>query len=141
MRNFLSLLITVMFLGISLSVLADDNRCPLTGNTYTFEAEGVQYELSGFICTFGPGCQADCDLWYGTVPDGPFYHASLPFSCEENGDVIITVDQIRIPCALNSQGDLECLIIDVSGYICVRLGTKTWCLPEKPGEFQFDLEE
>ena len=134
MKNFLSLLITVMFLGVSLSVLAfADDRCPLTGNTYVFEVEDIRFELSGFVCTFGPGCHADFDLLYGTLPDGPFYHTRLPFSCWENGDAIIA----GLPCALNSQGNLECLTADVSGYTCMRLGTKTWCLPEKPGEFQF----
>jgi hypothetical protein len=141
MRNFLSLLITVIFLGISLSVLADDNRCPLTGNAYVFEVDDIRYELSGFVCTFGPGCEAKCDLWFGNFETGPLYHERLPFVCKPGGDVTITVDEMKIPCALNSRGDLECLAVDVSGYTCVRLGTKTWCLPERPGEFQFDLEE
>ncbi|MBE9592724.1 MAG: hypothetical protein IMF19_04520 [Proteobacteria bacterium] len=135
MKNLFILLITI-FLGLSLITLSlADDRYPLTGNTYVLELGDVAYELSGFECTFGPGCQADCDLWHGDFDTGPLYHSRLPFSCEESGDVIIA----GIPCALDSQGNLECLAVDVSGYTCIKLGTKTWCLPGKPGEFQFDL--
>jgi len=139
MKRFFSLLVAA-FLGLSLLVLISglafaDSGCPLTGNTYIFDAGDIQYELSGFVCTFGPGCRAECDLWYGNFDTGPLYHERLSFACEPGGDIIIA----GIPCALNSQGNLECLTVDISRYTCVRLGTKMWCLPEKPGEFQFDL--
>jgi len=144
MKRFVGLLVTA-FLGLSLFVvtsglaLADDNRCPLTGNTYVFSMEGTDFELSGFECTFGPGCEAICDLWFGNFDTGPLYHERLPFVCTPEGNVAITVNKTKIPCALNAKGNLECLINDVSGFYCVRLGERVWCLPELPYEFQFDL--
>jgi hypothetical protein len=119
---------------------AAENRCPLTGNTYTFGLEGSQFELSGFDCTFGPGCEATCDLWYGDFETGPKYYMSLPFVCYQDGSVILTVDKIKMPCALNAEGDLECLIVDVSNYECYDLGNKTWCIPFESEKLQFELE-
>lgn len=129
MKNFLALLVTVMFLGLTLLVTAPtfaDDRCPLAGNTYTFEVGDVKYELSGFDCTFGPGCHATCDLWYGDFDTGPLYHAVFPFQCYTDGSVTIA----GLPCALTAGGDLECLIVDTSDYTCHALGDHTWCVPE-----------
>jgi hypothetical protein len=120
---------------------AAENRCPLTGNTYTFELESSQFELSGFDCTFGPGCEATCDLWYGNFETGPLYHERLPFVCYKDGSVILTVDKIEMPCALNAEGDLECLIVDVSNYECYDLGNKTWCIPESGAILNFEQRE
>lgn len=118
-----------------------DDRCPLTDNTYVFIAGDIQFELSGFDCTFGPGCQADCDLWYGNFDTGPIYHERLPFTCAVDGSVVLTIRQIEIPCALNSQGNLECLTADIAEYHCVSLGEKIWCFSEEPGQFKFIQEE
>ena len=139
MKNILFLVVLVMCLGAAVFTVAED-RCPLTGNTYVFSVEDIDFELSGFDCTFGPGCEAECDLWCGNFDTGPLYHLRLPFVCTPDGDIILTLDQIKIPCALNSQGNLVCLTSDISGFHCVRLGTKIWCLPEKPGELQFEQE-
>lgn len=128
---FLSMLLMVSW------AFAGGSRCPLEGNTYVFLVDDVPYaELSGFECTFGPGCEAECDLWWGDFDVGPLYHAQLPFVCEESGDIVIA----GFPCALNSEGSLECLAVDTTGYSCITIGEKTWCLPQKPDEFQFDLE-
>ena len=105
-----------------------DGRCPLTENGYFLDIEDTRYELSGFDCTFGPGCQADCDLWYGIFETGPLYHMILPFSCSQDDTAIIA----GCPCSLNLDGDLECLAVDTSSYYCVELGNKTWCFPEEP---------
>ena len=136
MKNFLVLLLTVMFLGLTTFTVAD-TRCPLTGNAYTLEVDGISYELSGFDCTFGPGCLAKCELWYGNFDIGPTYLIRLPFNCQQNGDITIA----NIPCSLNSEGNLECLAVNTADYHCVHLGNKTWCFPEKPEKLQFDLEE
>ena len=135
MRSVLFLVVLVVCLGAAVFTVAED-RCPLTGNTYVFSIEDIDFELSGFDCTFGPGCEADCDFWYGNFDTGPLYHARLPFVCKTNGDVIIA----GLPCTLNAQGNLECLVVDISGFHCIQLGSKTWCLPEKPGKFQFEQE-
>jgi hypothetical protein len=140
MKHLLCIVLAFVFLSWGVAG-AEDNRCPLTGNTYVFSVDGVDFELSGFDCIFGPGCEATCDLWFGNFEIGPKYYMSLPFVCEPTGDVRITIDQIELPCALNAQGNLECFIVDVSGYVCSRLGSKFWCLPEKPGECLFILEE
>lgn len=126
----------VMILGFiwGAYAFADDGRCPLTGNTYVLEVEDVRFELSGFVCIFGPGCQAECDLWWGNFDTGPIYHARLPFNCETTGDVIIA----GLPCALTSDGDLECLFIDVSNYTCQKIGTKTYCLQEEIAVLRFE---
>lgn len=116
-------------------------RCPLIGNTYSFKIDAETWELSGFECTFGPGCQSECDLWHGNFKVGPKYYLSLPFVCETDGNVILTVDKMKLPCATNSRGNLECLIADISGYHCIELGGKTWCLPVKSEIFEFILEE
>jgi hypothetical protein len=137
MRNFFSLLITIMFLGISLSVLADDNRCPLTGNTYVFEVDDVRFELSGFVCTFGPGCEAKCDLWWGNFQRGPLYHTVLPFNCKQNGEVLIA----GCPCVLTEGGDLECLLIDTTGFECYTSGNTRWCFSNKIPELIFKEKE
>ena len=144
MKKILSLLV-ISFLGLLLvlfvsKAISAENRCPLTGNTYVFSIEDIDFELSGFDCTFGPGCEAKCDLWCGNFDTGPLYHLRLPFVCTPDGGIILTLDQVKIPCALNSQGNLVCLTSDISGFHCVRLGTKIWCLPEKPGELQFEQE-
>lgn len=135
----LSIFLVVFFLFLGGLAVAEE-RCPLTGNSYVFSMEGADFELSGFDCTFGPGCEATCDLWYGNFEEGPKYYKSLPFVCETTGDLRLTIDQVEIPCALNSQGDLECFSADISGYVCARLGSKVWCLPEKPDEFLFKAE-
>jgi len=135
MKKILGLLMVIL-LGLSLIAFADD-RCPLTGNAYTLVVDGLSCELSGFDCTFGPGCQANCDLWYGNFEVGPLYHTILPFNCQQNGDITIA----NIPCSLNSEGNLECLAVNTADYHCVDLGGKTWCFPEEPGKLQFDLEE
>jgi hypothetical protein len=130
---FFLFLISFLFCGIGLA----DDRCPLTGNVYILGEGDNQFELSGFDCTFGPGCEADCDLWYGNFDTGPVYHEILPFSCETNGDVVIA----GLPCTLNSQGNLECLLVDTTGYHCQKFGAKTWCFSEWPDEFKFTREE
>lgn len=131
------LFVVAMILGFVWGAYAfADDRCPLTGNTYIFEAEDIQYELSGFECTFGPGCEADCDLWYGNFDTGPLYHIRLPFVCRENGDVNIA----GLPCALTIDGDLECLCRDVSSYTCQKVGTRTYCSPEETAVLQFGKE-
>lgn len=140
MKKLIVLLVTV-FLGLSLLALAEEARCPLTGNTYVLVTDDGNFELSGFDCTFGPGCEANCDCWYGDFEFGPLYHARLPFTCEPSGDMILTINKINIPCALNSEGNLECFTSDITGYVCTQLGEKIWCLPKMPGELQFDLEE
>jgi len=109
-----------------------DGRCPLTGNEYFLDIEDTRYELSGFDCVFGPGCSADCDLWYGDFEVGPLYHVVLPFSCSHE-----TATIAGLPCALNLNGDLECLAVDTSDYHCVELGDKTWCFPCEPEIFLF----
>jgi len=120
----------ILFIGFfwALPVFADD-RCPLTGNTYIYD----QYELSGFDCTFGPGCSADCDLWYGNFETGPLYHMVLPFSCSQDATAIIA----NFPCSLNLNGDLECLMVDTFNYHCIKLGNKTWCFPKEPETLLF----
>lgn len=133
MRNILFLIMLIICLGTTVFTIADD-RCPLTGNTYSFEVDDTKFELSGFDCTFGPGCLADCDLWYGDFDTGPLYHVRLPFQCELDGSVIIDVvfDEVflcNLLCGLTPNGNLECLIVDVSNYTCRRLGNKTWCVP------------
>lgn len=132
-----------MIIGFILGTyaFAVDNRCPLTGNTYTFELEDLQFELSGFECTFGPGCEATCDLWYGNFEIGPKYHECLPFVCNQDGSVMLTVDKIKMPCALNTKGNLECLILDVSNYECYDLGNRTWCVPESGAILSFEQQE
>ena len=144
MKNFLALLMTVLFLGIAVFTLAED-RCPLTGNIYSFEVEDTKFELSGFDCTFGPGCLADCDLWYGDFDIGPLYHVRLPFQCESDGSVIIDVvfDEVflcNLLCGLTSNENLECLIVDISNYTCHRLGNKTWCVPGEGALLNFEQE-
>ncbi|MBE9571684.1 MAG: hypothetical protein IMF11_13735 [Proteobacteria bacterium] len=139
MKHLLCIILALVFLSWG-NVGAVDTRCPLTGNTYVFSMDGVDFELSGIECTFGPGCEATADLWYG-IETGPKYYLPVPFVCEPTGDIRITVGEIELPCALNSKRDLECFTTDISGYVCTRLGSKMWCLPEKPGEFVFTLEE
>ena len=129
----------VAFCLTGISAFAGDNRCPLTGSAYTLEADDVSYELSGFECTFGPGCQADCDLWHGNFETGPLYHEILPFNCRQSGDITITVAGADIPCALNSDGNLECLTVNTADYHCVDLGDKTWCFPTDPQRLLFKL--
>lgn len=121
-----------MILGFIWGALAfaQDERCPLTGNVYVFEAGDIEFELSGFECTFGPGCQAVCDLWHGNFDTGPLYHARLPFICEESGDVLIA----NIPFGLTAAGNLECLPFVTTNYKCQKIGTKTWCVPKETGE-------
>ena len=139
MRAFCTVLVVAILLFGGLSWA--DNWCPLTGNTYLLEADDITWKLSSFECIFGPGCQAECDLWYGNFEFGPVHYKPLPFVCESDGDVLITIDKIKIPCALNSQGDLECLTVDVSGYRCTQLGGKTWCFPVQSEMFKFNKEE
>lgn len=132
MRNILFLIMLVVCLGAAVFTLADD-RCPLTGNIYSFEVEDVRYELSGFNCTFGPGCVADCDLWYGDFDIGPLYHVTLPFQCELDGSVIIDLvfDEIylgSLVCGLTCGENLKCLFVDTSDYTCYKLGNRTWCM-------------
>ena len=110
-----------------------DSRCPLTGNTYFLDTEDIRYELSGFNCTFGPGCSADCDLWYGNFETGPLYHMTFPFSYLQDDTAIIA----NLPCSLDLNGDLECLMVDTSNYHCIKLGNKTWCFPEEPETLLF----
>jgi hypothetical protein len=139
MKSFLTLLISTVFLGIVLSVATfslADNGCPLTGNTYSFEVEDVKYELSGFNCTFGPGCCSNCDLWYGDFDTGPLYHAVFPFQCYTDGSVTIA----GLPCALTAGGNLECLIVDTSDYTCYEIGNQTWCVPEDGVVLDFTQE-
>jgi hypothetical protein len=136
MKRFLVLIITLMFLGLSVFALADDSRCLLTGNTYSFEVDNVKYELSGFDCTFGPGCQAECDLWYGDFATGPLYHEVLPFHCYTDGSVMIA----GLPCGLTLNGDLECLIVNTSDYTCYVLGDRTWCVPEDGVAINFEQD-
>lgn len=141
MKNFLALLTVTTLLVLTVSFgIAEDTRCPLTGHAYTFEVDDLQFELSGFDCIFGPGCEATCDLWYGNFETGPLYHAILPFVCSTDGNVVLTVEQKEIPCALNFEGNLECLMIDVSGYSCLKLGNKTWCVPESGVIFNFEQD-
>lgn len=140
MKN-ISVLITIMLMIVAfcfteISAFAGDDRCPLTGNTYTLEANGLSYELSGFECTFGPGCQADCDLWHGNFETGPKYHTIWPFNCHPSGDITIA----NLPCALNSDGNLECLAVNTANYHCVDLGDKTWCVPLGSELLQFDAQ-
>jgi hypothetical protein len=135
MRDILFLVMLVVCLGAAVFTLADD-RCPLTGNTYSFEVDDTRYELSGFDCTFGPGCEADCDLWYGDFDTGPLYHAILPFQCDLDGSVIIN----GIPCGLTSGGNLECLLVDTLEYKCYRVGNKTWCVSGDKVLLNFEQE-
>lgn len=141
MKN-ISLFTTIMIMVVAFSLtgfsaFAGEDRCPLTGNTYTLtlDAAEISYELSGFECTFGPGCQADCDLWFGNFETGPLYHTILPFNCRQSGDITIA----DVPCALNSEGNLECLAVNTADYHCVQLGDKTWCFPTDPQKLLFKL--
>lgn len=138
MKNFLVLLVTILSLGLAAFTFAD-NGCPLTGYTYFLELDEVQYELSGFDCTFGPGCCADCDLWYGDFDTGPLYHERLPFRCYSDGSVTIDVWDYDIICGPTSEGDLECILVDSLVYKCYKLGSRTWCVPG--GGVTFDLEQ
>lgn len=143
MKNFLALLITVMFLGMALSVATlsfADDRCPLTGYTYTFEVDDVKYELSGFDCTFGPGCIAECDLWYGDFDTGPLYHEVLPFQCYTDGSVTISILTYDLICGLTLSGDLECILVDALNYTCYKLGSKTWCIPGDGAAINFEQD-
>lgn len=132
-----SLCCILVILGILIFSPALANaECPLTGNIYSIELNNVTYELSNFNCTFGPGCQANCDLWYGNFDTGPLYHEQLPFVCWQNGDITIA----GIPCTLNNEGNLDCLIIDTTNYHCQKFGNKTWCFPEEVDSFQFIMD-
>lgn len=135
MKSFLILLVTILSLGIAVFTLAEE-RCPLTGNTYSFTVDDTTFELSGFDCTFGPGCEANCDLWHGDFNTGPLYHERLPFICKQDGSVIIN----GIPCALDSSGNLECLLVDTSDYTCHQLGDRTWCVPGDGVILNFEQE-
>ena len=147
MKNFsvstTIMLMVVAFCLTGISAFAGD-RCPLTGNAYTLEADGLSFELSGFECIYGPGCLANCDLWYGNFETGPKYYESLPFNCQQNGDITITIvtddADFVFPCALNSEGNLECLAVNTADYHCVDLGDKTWCVPLGSELLQFDAQ-
>jgi len=143
MNRVIIFLVSIFLLLGGSGLAADDNeteaRCLLTGNTYLFVDGDISYELSGFDCTFGPGCQSLCDLWYGDFVDGPKERIQLPFVCE-SGDVRLTVGHVEIACTLTAIGDLTCLTADVSGYRCIQLGEKTWCVPEDAQPFTFTLE-
>lgn len=112
-----------------------NDRCPLTGNVYVFQIDDTSFELSGFECTFGPGCSSNCDLWYGNFDTGPRYYAILPFSCEQNGNAVIA----GCPCALTENGDLKCLLTDISGYHRYELGGTVYYVPDKTNTFTFEV--
>lgn len=130
MKKVLFLIVLTLGFFLGSNAVALEDRCLLTGNVYVFEAGDIEFELSGFVCTFGPGCSANCDLWWGNFDTGPLYHARLPFSCFDNGDALIA----GIPCGLTSSGNLECLLIDSANYKCQKVGTRTWCVPEEFSE-------
>ena len=124
----------VLLLTAFISVSMADERCFLEGNTYVLTIEDVSYELSGFECTFGPGCSSDCDLWYGDFDSGPLWHVVLPFSC--NGGTVVIAG---VPCELTDEGNLKCLMVDTSSYHCYKISGGTYCLPSEAAMVQFDI--
>ena len=117
----------IVFLSILfVSAAVAEDRCFLVGNTYDVVVDEVKIaELSGFKCTFGPGCSSNFDYWWGDFDSGPLWHTEFPFTCDEDGSAVIA----GLPCMQTPEGALRILTVDTSGYWCVLFGGKIWCVP------------
>lgn len=143
MKQFLMSIAILLFV-VSSSFASQ--RCPLEGHSFilTPPKSSISYELTDFDCSFGPGCNGSCSLWYGDFKLGPLHRIPLDFSCSIPRDASPDEASIfiyHLPCFLDANStSLSCLPISMDDYHAIKISGKVFYVPKDVNIIKFHCE-
>ena len=143
MKHFLMSL-AILLLVVSSSLAGQ--RCPLMGHSFIFTPpkSSISYELTDFDCSFGPGCEGYCSLWYGDFNLGPLHRIPLDFSCYIPKDAspdAASISIANIPFFVDSNvTSLTCIPINLKDYHEIHVAGKTFIVPKAIKPITFGVE-